>query len=70
MYIKLNSKIYELEAPFPENLEQMLVRLVPNMKPTGIAVALNNTVVPRELWTKTPVATQSEITLITATQGG
>ena len=70
MYIKLNSQIYELEAPYPENLDQALSQLIPNLRPAGVAVALNNCVIPRDQWTRTAITSKSEIILITATQGG
>ncbi|NQD72377.1 sulfur carrier protein ThiS [Sphingobacterium shayense] len=70
MHIKLNNQLHEFEAPYPENLEQVLLLLIPNLRSTGIAVALNDHVIPRNHWASTPITTQSEIILITATQGG
>jgi len=70
MNIKINSKIHELEAPYPENLEEAILLLVPNLRSTGIAIALNDQVVPRSLWATTPIQSNAEILLITATQGG
>lgn len=53
----------------PASLEQLL--LAENLKKeTGIAVALNNQVIPRKDWTSTPLHPNDTILIITATQGG
>lgn len=36
----------------------------------GIAVAVNEEVIPRALWTETPLNENDKILVITATQGG
>lgn len=36
----------------------------------GIAVALNNRVIPRNEWTTTVVSESSHVTIVTASQGG
>lgn len=53
----------------PASLEQLL--LSENLKKTkGIAVALNNQVVPQKDWASTSLNTNDTILIITATQGG
>ncbi len=37
---------------------------------TGIAVAVNNSVIPKNNWTELIINHQDKITIITATQGG
>lgn len=38
--------------------------------PLGIAVAVDDTVVPRSLWAATPVAPGQSVEIVTAVQGG
>jgi len=38
--------------------------------PLGIAVAVDDTVVPRSLWASTPVAPGRSVEIVTAVQGG
>ncbi|MET9964156.1 sulfur carrier protein ThiS [Streptomyces sp. NPDC006326] len=38
--------------------------------PSGVAAALNETVVPRGRWTLTPVAEGDRVEVLTAVQGG
>ncbi|WP_372473831.1 sulfur carrier protein ThiS [Capnocytophaga sp. ARDL2] len=53
----------------PPSLEQLLI--AENLlKDLGIAVAVNNSVVPRNLWATTPLQPNDNILIITATQGG
>ena len=53
----------------PESLEQLLVS--ENLKKEkGIAVALNNRVVPQKDWTSTLLNSNDTILIIAATQGG
>lgn len=70
MQIKINEQIHHLEKPYPTFLQEALNVLVPDLKAKGIAIALNNQVVPRTLWAETPIADHAELLIITATQGG
>lgn len=36
----------------------------------GVAVAINNEVVPKSQWSETPIKENDKVLLITATQGG
>ncbi|MFF3963243.1 sulfur carrier protein ThiS [Streptomyces griseorubiginosus] len=38
--------------------------------PSGVAAALNETVVPRTLWPSTPLAEGDRVEVLTAVQGG
>ncbi|MDN3690898.1 sulfur carrier protein ThiS [Chryseobacterium tructae] len=53
----------------PENLEALLAMELPEKK-KGIAVALNNRIIPLSVWAETPLNDQDSILIITATQGG
>lgn len=70
MQIKINNQQHQLKEPFPSSLQEALDSLVPDLKPRGVAVALNQEVVPRHLWLQTEIHDQAELLIITATQGG
>ncbi|TDS11777.1 sulfur carrier protein ThiS [Sphingobacterium paludis] len=70
MQIKINNQHHQLREPFPASLQEALDLLVPDLKPKGVAVALNQRVVPRPLWAQTEISDQAELLIITATQGG
>ncbi|AZB23897.1 sulfur carrier protein ThiS [Chryseobacterium bernardetii] len=53
----------------PENLEALLAMELPGKK-KGIAVALNNRIIPLSAWAETPLNNLDSILIITATQGG
>lgn len=53
----------------PENLEALMAMEVPERK-KGIAVALNNSIVPQPSWPETLLKDKDSILIITATQGG
>ncbi|WP_313514627.1 sulfur carrier protein ThiS [Sphingobacterium sp.] len=53
----------------PFNLEE-LMDLELKGKTKGVAVALNNQVIPRDRWSDTLLADTDSILIITATQGG
>jgi len=53
----------------PENLEALLHAEMPG-KRKGIAVALNNRIIPQALWRETLLTKNDSILIITATQGG
>ncbi|MCJ8154505.1 sulfur carrier protein ThiS [Chryseobacterium sp. SSA4.19] len=53
----------------PENLEALMAMEIPEKK-KGIAVALNNRIVPRSSWPGTVLNNEDSILIITATQGG
>ena len=66
MIVKLNNKPYEIEvdttlASFIESLE---------IKPQGIAIAINYEVIPKELWETTVLSADMELMLIHAVSGG
>lgn len=53
----------------PENLEALMTLEAPDRK-KGIAVALNNRIIPISSWPDTLLHDQDSILIITATQGG
>lgn len=53
----------------PENLEALLAMELPGKK-KGIAVALNNRIIPLSAWAETSLNHLDSILIITATQGG
>jgi sulfur carrier protein len=53
----------------PETLEALLAVEIPE-KRKGIAVALNNRIIPQTLWAETILTDKDSILIITATQGG
>lgn len=67
MEIKLNNQIKN----FPEQctVQQMLDELIPE-KQKGIAIALNNSVIPKINWHNQFLKQNDEILIIKATQGG
>ncbi|GAB0155602.1 hypothetical protein CHRYSEOSP005_08630 [Chryseobacterium sp. Alg-005] len=54
---------------FPENLEALMAIEASGRK-KGIAVALNNRIVPQSEWAVTLLKDHDSILIITATQGG
>ena len=65
--IYINDKTYPLEKP--QSLSDLFSSLKMDVS-KGIAVALNNKVMPRADWGKSIVNTNDKIILIKATQGG
>jgi len=53
----------------PENLEALLAIELPGKK-KGIAVALNNCIIPLSVWAETILNNNDSVLIITATQGG
>lgn len=53
----------------PETLEALLAVEIPE-KRKGIAVALNNRIIPQALWAEIILTDKDSILIITATQGG
>jgi sulfur carrier protein len=53
----------------PETLEALMVIEIPQ-KRKGIAVALNNRIIPQSFWAETILNDNDSILIITATQGG
>lgn len=66
MQIHINQQPYETNA---QTLLELLTEKQLSQK-TGIAVALNQQVIPRSLWSEKKIQENDAITIITATQGG
>ncbi len=65
--------IINQQSRFFEEVPQhigVLVDLETQGKTRGVAVALNNRVVPRDRWTDTTLTENDQILIITASQGG
>ncbi|MDR6921632.1 sulfur carrier protein ThiS [Chryseobacterium sp. 2987] len=56
-------------AVLPENLEALMAMELPGKK-KGIAVALNNRIVPLSAWAETILNDKDSVLIITAAQGG
>jgi sulfur carrier protein len=68
MELKINQQIKQFNAE-SLSVQSLLDLEIPN-KQNGIAVAVNNTVVPKLNWNEFLVHETDEILIISATQGG
>jgi sulfur carrier protein len=68
MELKINHQIKQFNAE-SLSVQSLLDLEIPN-KQNGIAVAINNTVVPKLNWNEYLVQETDEILIISATQGG
>ncbi|MDR0733455.1 MAG: sulfur carrier protein ThiS [Dysgonamonadaceae bacterium] len=66
MKIILNDKPYAIA----ENTTLAAFIAMLELKPEGIAIAINNHVVPKDRWAKTRLTDKMELTLIHAVSGG
>lgn len=66
MVVFVNHKAYEL------NEKSTLIDLLLHMQlpDKGIALAINNKVIPKSEWSQFELNTESKVTMIRATQGG
>lgn len=69
MELKINNQTKQFT---PDNLTvQALLDLeIPAAKQNGIAIAINNTVIPKSNWNSHPIKETDDILIISATQGG
>jgi sulfur carrier protein len=67
MNVFINNKQHNLSQP--KNLFEVLTD-VHLISQKGIAVAINNSVIPKSEWEKYQLNENDKITIITATQGG
>ncbi|QED27849.1 sulfur carrier protein ThiS [Microvenator marinus] len=66
--LTINGEAHSLELETP-HVESLLVALdIPSQK--GVAVAVDDRVVPRSQWASTPISNGQHIEIIRATQGG
>jgi sulfur carrier protein len=68
MTVWLNGERRELATG--TTLERLVTELTPPPPPTGVAAAVNETVIPRGRWAGTALADGDRIELLTAVQGG
>jgi sulfur carrier protein len=70
--VVVNGEPYWLEAPLP--VADLVARLLPGLvvdgAPQGVAVALDDAVVPRGAWAATTVRPGDRVEVVTAVQGG
>lgn len=64
--INHTTKTFEV---LPDNLEALMAMEIPGKK-KGIAVAVNNRIIPLSAWTETLLKDKDSVLIITATQGG
>lgn len=67
MTIWVNQKEHSYHAPLTLT---GLIEQLGKAKKTGIAIAVNNSVVPKNNWANLSLNDQDKVTIITATQGG
>lgn len=69
MQLQINGQAQTLTLQDQPTVHDVLVCLdVPTVR--GVAVALNDQVVPRSQWSQTPVHSHDRLEIIQATQGG
>ncbi|MEL7975618.1 sulfur carrier protein ThiS [Isoptericola sp. F-RaC21] len=70
----VNGETYPLDGPHGDGVEAVVAALVPAFvadgTAAGIAVAVNDAVVPRGLWAGTRIAPGDRVEIVTAVQGG
>ena len=68
----VNGEPYPLDAPVP--VADLVARLLPGLvvdgAPQGVAVALDDAVVPHGAWSTTTVRPGDRVEIVTAVQGG
>jgi len=67
MIVSVNNQ--SVQTPEAATLSSLLVQLALADK-KGIAVAVNNAIVPRATWANFPLSGNEKITILQATQGG
>lgn len=68
MELKINNQTKQFTA---DSLTvQALLDLEIPLKQNGIAIAINNTVIPKSNWNSHPIKETDDILIISATQGG
>ncbi|WP_310964715.1 sulfur carrier protein ThiS [Nocardioides terrisoli] len=53
-----------------DTVADLVERHLPLVRPTGVAVAVNATVVPRDRWAAWPLREGDVVDIVTAVQGG
>lgn len=69
MEITINNQLKKLIDPQPITVQQLLNKEIP-ARQQGIAIAINNQVIPKSQWNKIQLSSHDQITIIRATQGG
>jgi sulfur carrier protein len=71
MEITVNNQIKIFDNSSSISIKQLLDMEIPGeQKQKGIAVAINNTVIPRSEWGNSMIFHKNEVLIIKATQGG
>ena len=68
----VNGEPYPLDGPLP--IADLVARLLPSLvvdgAPRGVAIAVDDAVVPRSVWGTTTVRPGDRVEVVTAVQGG
>lgn len=67
MQLTINGEQQQADA---DNLKELLLQLDVDIDSGGVAVAINDTVVPRTQWEDRSLKEQDRVEVIRATQGG
>ncbi len=68
MNVRVNGEIKTIQPGL--TLYQLLLDLQIHPSQPGIAIALNQEVIPRKRWPETEIPSESEVEIIRAVQGG
>jgi len=68
MTLQINGQARNLELPIPATLDQVLQKL--DLKPDRIAVERNGTIVPKQFWRTTEVASGDRLEIVHFVGGG
>jgi sulfur carrier protein len=67
MIVYLNNQQHQI--PFSQSISDTLKELA-HINPAGIAIAVNNEVIPKKSWNDYLLKENDKVTIIRATQGG
>jgi sulfur carrier protein len=68
MSIRVNGELQEHRSG--ETLEDLVVRVARSQDPRGVAVALDDEIVPRSRWKEVQVADESRVEIMRISAGG
>ena len=68
MTVYVNNRSFEISEDL--TIDQFLSQHLPDQPQLGVAIALNNQVIPKDRWSSQSLQNKDKLTIITATQGG
>ena len=68
MNIKINGEVLELNERM--NLSEFVALRLSGIEPRGIAVALNDMIIPKSKWNETVLTENDNVEIVHAVQGG